>query len=156
MPETYGLTVPFKSGVDYIITSKFGTRTDPVYGGSAFHSGIDLSAPSGTEIVASANGVVKETGYNANELGNYVYIEHVINGVTYYTAYGHMLDDSIVVKEGEPVTSKQKIGIIGSTGKSTGIHLHFSVMTPNLSFDKENLKDPLSIVKKDLDSKAKK
>lgn len=135
-------TPPFKDNVNFTITSDFGSRTDPLNGSEAFHTGIDLSAPEGTEIVASASGVVVETGYSATGLGNYVYIEHNVDGKIYYSAYGHMLDNSIVVSEGEPVEAKQKIGVIGTSGRSTGIHCHFSLMSPKLKFDKTNLIDP--------------
>lgn len=151
--ENEGLSVPFKPNVNYVITSNFGTRIDPVYYTKRFHSGIDLAAPQGTEIVSSANGIVVEVGYSSGGLGNYVYIKHDIKGTIYYTAYGHMLDNSIIVREGQPIKAKEKIGIIGSTGKSTGIHLHFSVMTPNLRFDDNNLKNPRYIIDNDLKKK---
>ena len=139
-------TTPFEDGINYTITSEFGDRKDPFDGTQTFHSGIDLSAPDGTNIVASGDGVVVEIGFQEEGLGNYVYIEHNYNGVIFYSAYGHMLDDSIVVSEGEQVTAKQKIGVIGSTGKSTGTHLHFTLMSPNLKFDKDNLVNPINVI----------
>ena len=141
---------PFKIDVTYSITSLFGTRNDPFTNEEIFHSGIDLSAPEGTEIVASAGGKIYKTGYEPNGLGNYVKIQHDVNGETYYTAYGHMLDNSIVVSEGQIVKSGEKIGIIGSTGRSTGIHVHFMLMSPNCSYNKSDLKDPKSIIDSDL------
>ena len=63
--------------------------------------------------MASAGGKIYKTGYEPNGLGNYVKIQHDVNGETYYTAYGHMLDNSIVVSEGQIVKSGEKIGIIG-------------------------------------------
>lgn len=87
----------------------FGTRNDPFTNEEIFHSGIDLSAPEGTEIVASAGGKIYKTGYEPNGLGNYVKIQHDVNGETYYTAYGHMLDNSIVVSEGQIVKSGEKL-----------------------------------------------
>lgn len=139
-------TAPFEDGINYTITSEFGDRKDPFDDTQTFHSGIDLSAPDGTNIVASGDGVVVEVGFQEEGLGNYVYIEHNYNGVIFYSAYGHMLDDSIAVSEGERVIAKQKIGVIGSTGKSTGTHLHFTLMGPNLKFDKDNLVNPINVI----------
>lgn len=147
---------PFSPEVEYTITSNFGTRVDPINGSESFHSGIDVTAPEGTDIVASANGVVIETGYQENGLGNYVYMEHNVNGIIFYTAYGHMLDDSIVVSEGQIVYQYEKLGTIGSSGRSTGRHCHFMIMTPKLKFDKENLLDPLPIFEKDMKEKEEK
>lgn len=143
-------TAPFSLDVTYTITSPFGSRSDPFTGEETFHSGIDLSAPEGTDIVASASGKVWKVGYEPNGLGNYVKIEHDVNGETYYTAYGHMLDDSIVVSDGEIVEAGQKLGVIGSTGKSTGIHVHFMLMSPNCTYNKSDLQDPQSIIDNDL------
>ena len=66
--------------VNYTITSPFGSRSDPFTGEESFHSGIDLWAPAGTDIVASAGGKVYKTGYEANGLGNYVKIQHDVSG----------------------------------------------------------------------------
>lgn len=104
------------------VTSSFGGRTDPVTGEkSAGHHGIDLAASPGSEIQAFMGGTVKETGKNSI-YGNYVLIDH---GAQLMTFYGHMSDVS--VSEGDSVSAGDKIGIIGSTGKSTGVHLHFEV-----------------------------
>ena len=138
--------IPFNENIRYTITSNFGGRTDPINGGDAYHTGIDLSAPAGTEILASANGIVEEVGYSADGLGNYVYVKHEFNGIVYYSAYGHMLDDSIVVSKDQPVVAGDKIGVIGTTGRSTGIHLHFMLMSPIISFNKQYLVDPSTIV----------
>lgn len=143
-------TAPFKMDVTYTITSYFGTRKDPLTGEESFHSGIDLTAPEGTEIVASAGGKIYKTGYKPNGLGNYVKIQHDVNGETYYTAYGHMLDNSVVVSEGQIVNAGDKLGIIGTSGRSTGIHVHFMLMSPNCTYSKSDLKDPKSIIDSDL------
>lgn len=139
-------TTPFEEGVHITITSPFGWRNDPLNQQTAFHNGLDLDAPDGSNIVAAADGTVVETGYQENGLGNYVYIEHNFDGVIYYSAYGHMQDGSIVVAEGEPVKAKQKIGIIGASGRVTGIHLHFMVMTPVLSYQTKYLVDPTLVI----------
>lgn len=141
-------STPFEDHVLYNVTSNFGNRIDPITMNSiSFHSGIDLSAPVGTSIVASADGVVYEVGYSESGLGNYVYIEHDFGGLVLYTMYGHMLDNSIVVKVGDEIKTKQKIGIIGSTGRSTGVHLHFMISKDKISFNETDLLDPAIALK---------
>lgn len=104
------------------VTSDFGSRTDPVTGEkSAGHHGIDLAASPGSEIVAFMGGTVAETGKN-DIYGNYVLINH---GSELSSFYGHMSE--VTVSEGDKVSAGDNIGIIGSTGKSTGVHLHFEV-----------------------------
>ena len=105
-----------------------------------------MDAPEGSNIVAAANGTVVEVGYDEDGLGNYVYIKHDFDGLIYYSAYGHMLDDSIAVSVGDEVIAKQKIGVIGSSGRSTGVHLHFVLMSPDLSFDQDNLVNPINVI----------
>lgn len=141
------LTPPFPDGTNYTKTSNFGYRIDPIDKSNiSFHSGLDLSAPAGTDIVASADGEVVGTGFQENGLGNYVYIKHDLGGMVLFTMYGHMLDDSIVVNVGDKVMKKQKIGTIGSTGRSTGIHCHFMISVDKLSFKQEDLLDPIIVV----------
>lgn len=141
-------STPFEEEIKYTITSNYGTRIDPIdLDKISFHSGIDLSAPAGTSIVASADGVVYEVGYSESGLGNYVYIEHDYGGLVLYTMYGHMADDSIVVNVGDKVKAKDKIGTIGSTGRSTGIHLHFMISKNRISFKQEDLMDPIVVMK---------
>lgn len=141
-------TTPFEDNITYTITSNFGNRIDPItLDKISFHSGIDLSAPAGTSIVACADGVVYEVGYSESGLGNYVYIEHDFGTLKLYSMYGHMSDDSIVVNVGDKVKAKQKIGIIGTTGKSTGIHLHFMIAKNKISFKEADLMDPITILK---------
>ena len=106
-------TTPFEEEIKYTITSNYGTRIDPIdLNKISFHSGIDLSAPAGTSIVASADGIVYEVGYSESGLGNYVYIEHDYGGLVLYTMYGHMADDSIVVNVGDKVTKGSTICVI--------------------------------------------
>lgn len=149
-----GFSVPFKSDVNYSIKSNFGYRSDPINHLQDFHSGIDLGAPAGTEILASASGKVYRISLNKDSLGNFVMLEHEVNGVKYYTGYGHMSDGSIVVHEGQLVQAHQKLGIIGMTGRATGIHLHFSLHTPLPSFKQDYLKDPKYIIELDLKNKS--
>ena len=103
------------------VSSKFGYRIHPVYGTQKFHSGVDLAAPAGTAIYAAASGVVAGAGYNSS-MGNYVMINH---GSGLYTVYMHA--SALYVSEGDVVSAGQTIAAVGSTGVSTGNHLHFSV-----------------------------
>lgn len=104
------------------ISSKFGYRTHPVTGEKqSFHSGIDIPAPTGTKIVAAYDGQVAWS-YRHKTAGNWIGIDHG-NGI--YTIYMHM--SAFLVKEGDYVKKGQVIGLVGSTGRSTGPHLHFGV-----------------------------
>ncbi len=104
------------------ITSGFGYRTDPVTGATAYHSGIDIGASCGTPIKAAGTGSVISAGFNSGGYGNMTLINHG-NGLS--TLYGHQ--SSIIVSAGQSVSQGQVIGYVGSTGKSTGCHLHFEV-----------------------------
>lgn len=103
------------------ISSGFGYRSDPFTGKQTYHSGIDLPAPSGTPIVAAAAGEVAWANYSSTA-GNWVGIDHG-NGV--YTVYMHM--SALLTSTGQSVSAGQTIGLVGTTGSSTGNHLHFSV-----------------------------
>ncbi len=103
------------------VSSKYGWRIHPIYGTKKFHSGVDLAAAYGTKIYAAYAGEVAGAGYNSS-MGNYVMINH---GDGLYTVYMHA--SSLLVKEGDTVVTGQNIALVGSTGASTGNHLHFSV-----------------------------
>ena len=103
------------------LSSPYGYRTHPIYGDQRFHNGVDLAAPQGTAILAARSGTVTQVGYGSAN-GYYVTINH---GDGYSTSYLHMTH--YIVKVGQTVTAGQKIGECGSTGASTGPHLHFSV-----------------------------
>lgn len=103
-------------------SSPFGWRIHPIYGDYRFHYGVDLSAPQGTPIYASRGGQVTTTAYEAGGAGYYVSINH-LDG--YATRYLHMTH--YIVSPGQYVAAGQVIGYCGSTGGSTGPHLHFSV-----------------------------
>ena len=105
----------------YYITSFAGTRTHPVTGQTRTHSGIDIGAPQGDPIWAAAAGTVSLSGWYGN-YGNCVMISHP-NGYT--TVYGHL--SSVSVSEGEYVNAGQTVGYCGSTGLTTGAHLHFEI-----------------------------
>ena len=143
--EDFG--VPFEDNTVFHLSSPFGYRKDPFGSGvTKFHGGIDLGTSAGTNVLASANGIVYEVGYNPKGLGNYVYIKHETNDGVLYTAYGHMLDNSIVVETNQPISKRQKIGEVGSTGSSTAPHLHFMIMKNKISFNYEDLIDPYFVI----------
>ena len=103
-------------------TSGYGVRSDPFKGRAAMHAGIDLAGPLGTPIYATADGVVSDAGYNSGGYGNLVKIDH---GRGSETRYGHL--SSFSVRAGQRVSRGQVIGRMGSTGRSTGSHLHYEV-----------------------------
>lgn len=90
------------------------------------HRGIDLAAPTGTAMYAMSGGVVAQAG-PASGFGNWIVIDHTIDGQAYSTVYGHMYDDGVAVSTGDTVTAGQFIGEVGSNGQSSGPHLHFEV-----------------------------
>lgn len=104
------------------IASGFGLRIDPIYGTPKLHKGLDFSAPSGTPIYATGAGRVVEARYEPGGYGKHVIIN---NGYGYETLYGHM--SKIKVSTGERVKRGEVIGLVGSTGKSTGPHCHYEV-----------------------------
>ena len=104
------------------VASGFGSRIDPVYKTIKFHAGLDFAAPQGTPIYATADGRVTTAGNTGNGYGNHVEINH---GFGYETLYGHMV--RVKVRSGQTVKRGEVIGWVGSTGKSTGPHLHYEV-----------------------------
>lgn len=105
------------------LSSGFSYRIDPIYKTVKFHPGLDFSAPQGTPIYATAQGVVRIANNLGNGYGNHVVIAH---GYQYSTLYGHMY--RIKVRVGQSVKRGEVIGYVGNTGKSTGPHLHYEVL----------------------------
>ncbi len=103
------------------ISSEYGTRMHPTLGVEKFHNGVDLAAPAGSNILAAYNGTVVGAGYNSS-MGNYVMIDH---GSELYTIYMHA--SALYVKSGQKVSKGEVIAAVGTTGRSTGNHLHFGV-----------------------------
>lgn len=104
------------------IASGYGYRIDPIYKTTKFHQGMDFTAPRGTDIYATGNGVVEYNEHKMRGYGNYVVIDH---GFGYKTLYGHM--SKILVKPGQKVKRGEIIGLVGNTGKSVGPHCHYEV-----------------------------
>jgi len=120
-----GFTCPLKSYTR--VSSEYGTRKNPVTGVTKLHAGIDLAAPGGTPIYAAASGYVQAAGWSSGGYGNYVVIYHgkMTDGNAYSTLYGHMR--SVATSTGKYVSQGELIGYVGSTGNSTGNHLHLEV-----------------------------
>lgn len=106
---------------DYTLASGYGYRRDPIYGATRFHEGLDFAAPTGTPVFATADGTVEV----AERLGNYGNCIDVNHGFNYLTRYAHL--SQIMVSPGQIVKRGEMIGRVGSTGKSTGSHLHYEV-----------------------------
>lgn len=105
------------------ISSYFGHRTDPFYKIQKFHSGIDFSAPVGTRVYCTGDGVVEQVVLGNRGYGNYVIIDH---GFGYKTRYAHL--KKALVKKGQKVSRGENIALVGNTGKSTAPHLHYEVI----------------------------
>ena len=123
---------PLRAGY---ISSGFGMRTHPITGKDSLHFGIDIAAPQGTGVIAARGGKVLEKGYNAEGLGNYVLLAHEGG---YTTLYGHL--STIAVTLNQEVNSGSLLGTVGSTGLSTGPHLHFEVRSEGKA------KDPVPLI----------
>lgn len=124
----------------YTLSSPWGYRIHPVLGTSKMHAGQDMAAPAGTPIYAAAGGEVVEAGM-VDSTGT-VTIKHVLDGKIWYTSYLHMYQDGIFVKKGQQVKAGQLIAAVGSTGYSTGPHLHFEVRIKNDTADASTV-DPM-------------
>jgi murein DD-endopeptidase MepM/ murein hydrolase activator NlpD len=126
-----GLQLPFKD-LHYRITSGFGMRHHPILGVTRRHDGFDLAKPYGSPVMTSREGVVTFAGWMGG-YGNMIEVKHVIkhrnNTRILYTRYGHLSE--ILVHEGQHLRLYQLIGRVGSTGISTGPHLHFEVRDEN-------------------------
>ncbi len=121
-PATQALAIPSRRPVDEMrLTSTFGNRADPFTGRRARHNGIDIPGPVGTPIYATADGTVGRA-QRLGGYGNYVELEH---GNAMQTRYGHL--SQILVQPGQRVKRGDMIGLMGSTGRSTGSHLHYEV-----------------------------
>ena len=120
------------------LSSSFGMRKHPIDGFNKMHRGTDFAAPMGTPIMASGNGIVKKAGWCGGG-GNCVKIRH--NSI-YQTVYAHMSKFARGIKNGVRVKQGQTIGYVGSTGKSTGPHLHYEVIVNGKKVNSQKLKLP--------------
>jgi murein DD-endopeptidase MepM/ murein hydrolase activator NlpD len=121
-----------------IMRSGFGSRRDPIFGYTKMHTGIDWAAPMGTPIYASGNGAIEIAGWESG-YGKYIRIKHT-NG--YETAYGHMTAFARGMEPGARVHQGQVIGYVGSTGHSTGAHVHYEIMVNGRFVDPMRIKLP--------------
>ncbi len=112
---------PVRSG--YTLSSTFGHRTDPFTGRMGLHNGLDLRAAPGTAVVTTANGDVRFVGYN----GDYGLTVRIDHGDGISTVYCHLASAS--VREGEKVSRGDRIGAVGVSGRSTGPHLHYEILS---------------------------
>jgi murein DD-endopeptidase MepM/ murein hydrolase activator NlpD len=129
LPEGVPLIGPYK------LTSEFGDRSDPFVNKAALHSGVDFSAPIGTPVLSTANGIITKAVLNDVGYGNFVEVTHA-QGVI--TKYAHL--DQILVSKDDKVGKGSLIGTVGNTGRSTGSHLHFEVLVNNTPVD------PMSVI----------
>ena len=120
------------------LSSSFGMRKHPIDGFNKMHRGTDFAAPMGTPIMASGNGVIKKAGWCGGG-GNCVVIKH---NSTYQTVYAHMSKFAKGIRKGTRVKQGQTIGYVGSTGKSTGPHLHYEVIVNGKKINSQTLKLP--------------
>jgi murein DD-endopeptidase MepM/ murein hydrolase activator NlpD len=121
-----------------IMRSGFGIRRHPILGYTKMHTGVDWAGPTGTPIYASGNGTIEKAGWESG-YGKYIRIRHT-NG--YETAYGHMSAFARGVEEGKRVRQGQVIGFVGSTGLSTGAHLHYEILVNGRFVDPMRIKLP--------------
>ena len=131
------------------LSSSFGMRKHPILGFSKMHTGTDFAAPTGTPIMASGSGTVTRARWCGGG-GNCVKIRH---NSTYETVYAHMKNFAKGIKEGKKVTQGQIIGYVGSTGMSTGPHLHYEVIVNKKKVNSQKLKLPSGKILKGEDRK---
>ena len=131
------------------LSSSFGMRKHPIDGFNKMHKGTDFAAPMGTPIMASGNGKIKKAGWCGGG-GNCIVIKH---NSTYQTVYAHMSKFAKGIRSGVRVKQGQTIGYVGSTGKSTGPHLHYEVIINGKKVNSQTLKLPSGKILKDEERK---
>ena len=120
------------------LSSTFGMRKHPILGYNKMHRGTDFAAPTGTPIMASGSGIIEQVGWNG-AYGKYIRIKH---NSKYKTAYAHLNGYARGIKKGAKVRQGQIIGYVGSTGRSTGPHLHYEVLVNGKRMNSQRLKLP--------------
>lgn len=127
---TTGVAVPSRTPLDdFRMSSNYGMRTHPVLGGLRGHKGVDMAAPTGTPVYATADGMVSKAEWFSS-YGNYIAIAH---GAELETRFAHL--SRMSVSAGQRVRKGDLIGYVGSTGRSTGPHLHYEVRVAGLAVD---------------------
>lgn len=121
--------VPLEKG-DYSLSSKYGVRTHPISKKRATHFGIDLAAPSGKPVYASASGTVSDVIHSEDGYGTHIIIRHRFG---FKTLYGHL--DRVLVAKGQNVKQHELIATVGSSGSSTGFHLHYEIWKNKAKID---------------------
>lgn len=140
--------IPFAPPLDkYTTTSGFGTRADPFTQTQSMHQGLDLSAPRRTQVYAPAPGIVLFAS-RKDRYGKMIEIDH---GMGLITRYGHL--DDITVKPGQRVAFRDKIGLVGSTGRTSGAHLHYEVIVKGTPLDPQRFLDVGKYLFKDADDR---
>jgi len=113
--------VPLGAPVPGVLTSRFGQRTDPINGKPAYHRGVDIRGPEGSDVKATADGSVIEQNYDKNS-GRYILLDH---GNGFRTKYAHLKKN--LVQKGDTVARGEVIGLVGNSGRSTGPHVHYEI-----------------------------
>jgi murein DD-endopeptidase MepM/ murein hydrolase activator NlpD len=124
-----------------IVTSPYGWRIHPVFGDRRFHKGVDYGAPTGTPVLAAADGTVGDVGWRGN-YGRYIRVDH---GTGLATAYAHLSRFAKGLAAGQHVRQGQVIGYVGQTGVATGPHLYYEVIVGGKRVDPLNLPDAVSV-----------
>ncbi|MBQ3088811.1 MAG: M23 family metallopeptidase [Clostridia bacterium] len=127
--ENSNILQGFSSPISGVLTSSYGYRSDPFTGEPAIHNGVDIAAKSGTPIKAALSGVVEQAELSNGDYGNFIVVDH--GG--FKTLYAHC--ERLSVSEGEKVKSGDAIATVGSTGRSTGPHLHFEIQIGEAHID---------------------
>ena len=135
------------------LSSRYGNRKHPILGYTKMHRGLDFAAPSGTPVFAAGDGVIEKAGWNGS-YGKYIRIRHT---GTYKTAYAHLSGFHKNVRIGKRVLQGKIIGYVGTTGRSTGPHLHYEVIKNNIQVNPMRIKLPArkNISKTDIENYKK-
>lgn len=127
--EQFPSVVPLEKG-DYRLSSRYGMRPHPIYQKAKNHYGIDLAAPSGKPVYASAYGTVIDVIHSKKGYGSHIIIAHRFG---FQTLYGHL--DKVLVKKGQKIGQHELIGTVGNTGNTTGYHLHYEILKNDIKID---------------------
>ncbi len=120
------------------LSSRYGNRKHPILGYTKMHRGLDFAAPTGTPVFAAGDGIIEKAGWNGS-YGKYIRIRHT---GTYKTAYAHLSGFHKNIRVGKRVSQGKTIGYVGSTGRSTGPHLHYEVIKNNIQVNPMRIKLP--------------